>query len=473
MPVLELTNGQYGRPRVGLPTQRVCNAYAEGSKEGPTPVARIPRPGLTSAGLSIGLDDVDAGPISRMFQDPGLFNGDLFTISGGSFYRNSDKLGTIPYSLQPRMAANLTQLALVSGGALYVYDGDTLTLIEFFDDGVSRLPPFTSVTVLFNIFIYSVSGSNQFFFSNTGDARLINAANFSSAETSPDPILEVAVLADELVFFGSRSVEFWDFQGSLTAPFALAQGRTYIRGTAAQGSVVKLDNALFWVGDDLSVYRSSSVPQKISTPFIDDTLRMAKDGIDQMYAFTVGIEGHRFYVINLPNIGESYAYDCQTQEWAQWGSQIPFQAEPSTFIGQTSAGEGAEIFVGSAVDTRVWTLDASHNTDDGTLRDIILSGAIWTTSGRPRLNSVGLQCVRGVGTPDSPEPIVQMRMSKDGGRTFGPWLAGKLGRVGQYYIKAVWRGLGLIEQPGVLFEWKVVDPVNFTVEGAAYNEPRY
>ena len=369
------------------------------------------------------------------------------------------------------MAANLTQLAIVSGGALYVYDGTTLSLVRFFDDGISRLPPFSSVTVLFNIFVFTVSGSNQWFFSNTGDATLINAANFSSAETSPDPILEVTTLSDELYFFGSRSTEPWDFTGSLTAPFQLAQGRTYIRGTAAQGSIVKLDNALFWVADDLSVYRSSAVPQKISTPFIDDVLRRARATIDQMYAFTVGIEGHRWYVMNLP--GESYAYDCQTTEWAQWGSTLPFQSDPAAFIGQTSAGEGADIFVGSAKNGKVWKLDASAKTDDGEPYEVIVSGAIWTTAGKQRLNSVGLQCVRGVGNAAFPDPIVQMRMSKDGGRTFGPWLSAQLGKVGEYLIKAVWRGLGMVSQPGVLLEWKVVDAVNFTVSGAAFNEARY
>lgn len=467
MPPLELTVGNYGRPRVGLPTKRLVNAYAEATPEGPSTTARIPRPGLTA------WNTLGVGPIQRQYQNPGLFNGDLFSISGGTLYRGTASLGAVPYSLQPRMDANLTQLAVVSGGALYVYDGATLKLIEFFDDGVSQLPPFSGVVVLFNIFIYPVAGANQFYFSQTGDATKINAANFASAETSPDPILEVATLADELYFFGSRSTEPWDFQGQLTAPFALAEGRTYTRGTAAQGSVVKLDNALFWVGDDLSVYRSSAVPKKISTPFIDDTLRQARDGVDGMYAFTMGVEGHRWYVMNLPSIGESWAYDCATGEWAQWGTLQPFSDAPATFIGQTSAGEGAEIYVGSAKDGKVWTVDASANTDDGVLKEVVVSGAIWTLAGKQRLNSVGLQCVRGVGDAQAPDPVVEMRMSKDGGRTFGVWLKASLGRIGEYTIKAVWRGLGLISQPGVLFEFRVVDPVNFTVEGAAWNEARY
>lgn len=467
MPDLPLSVGNYGRPRVGLPTTRAVNCYVEATKEGPTRAARIPRPGL------VDWHALGTGPILRQFQQPGLFNGDLFTISGGQLYRNTTLLGSVAYSLQPRMAAANNQLAIVSGGALYVYNGAALTPIIYFDDGSSRLPSFSTVTVLYDIFVFPVAGSDQFFFSQVGDATIINAANFGFAQTSPDPIVEAQVLAEEIMFFGSTSVEFWDFTGSLTAPFALSQGRTYIRGCAAQGSVVKLDNAMFWVADDLSVYRSSAVPLKVSTPYIDDRIRQAASGIVEITAFVIGIEGHVFYVLNLPSINESYAYDCQTQEWAQWGTLDPFDNEPSLFAAGCAAGQGSTaIFAGSATTNQVWTVDAKSNFDGDIVKRVIVSGAIWLEGGVQRCNNIALQCVRGVGDSDAPDPIVQMRFSDDGGRTFTSWIAAQLGRMGQYWIKAVWRNLGIITQPGRLVEFSVSDPVNFTVEGATYNEPR-
>ncbi len=436
-------------------------------------MARIPRPGLTDLYELHQEDEDPPGPVLRMFQNPGLFRGDLFTIAAGELYRNDEFVSTLAYSLQPRMVASLTQLAIVSGGALYVYENDTLTLVEDFADVDDRLPPFSSVAVLFNIFVYSVVGSNQFYFSETGDATQINAASFANAETSPDPIVEIATLAEELYFFGSTSVEIWNYTGVLALPFKLSEGRTYIRGCAAQGSVVKLDNALFWIGDDLTVYRSGPVPVRVSTSYIEDRLREGATSPERITAFCLGIEGHWFYVVNLPAIDQSYAYDCQTQEWAQWGTQDPFAAEPGLLAASCSVGQGETIYAGSATDSRIWLWDASNNTDDGTAKRVIISGAIWTTAGRLRLNSVGLQCVRGVGNADAPDPVVEMRMSKDGGRTWGSWLAASLGMVGQYTVKAVWRGLGMVSQPGVLFEWSVSDPVMFVTEGAAYNEERY
>lgn len=467
MPVLSLTVGNYGRPRVGLPSTRLVNAYIEATQEGPSKAARIPRPGLKP------WNTLGHGPILRQFQQPGLFNGDLFTISGGELYRNTVLIGPVTYGNNPRMVAANGQLAIVSGGALYVYDGTTLTQVKFFDDGTSPLPSFSTVTVLYNIFVFPVAGSDQFFFSQTGDAKTINAANFGFAQTSPDPIVEAVVLAEEILFFGSTSVEFWDFNGALTAPFALAQGRTYIRGCPAQSSVVKLDNAMFWVGDDLSVYRSGAVPDKISTPYIDDRLRAAAAGITQVTAFSIGVEGHVFYVLNLPSINESYAYDCQTREWAQWGTQQPLASEPGVFAASCSTGQGSTaIFAGSATTNEVWTVDVARNFDGVINKRIIVSGAIWVVGGVQRCNNISLACVRGVGDEDAPNPVVEMRFSDDGGRTFTSWLSATLGMRGQYNYKAVWRNLGLITQPGRLFEFSVSDPVNFTVEGASWNEAR-
>jgi hypothetical protein len=466
MPPLPMTTGHYGRPRAKLPTIRLVNAYVESTEGGPTKEARLPRPGF-ALDFTLG-----AGPILRMFQVPGLFNSALFSVSGGGFYKDSALVETVPYGTAPRMAAAQEYLALVTGGALYVYDGTSLTLVEFFDDGVSRLPAFSGVSVLYNIWIFPVAGSNQFFFSAVGNPASINAANFGAAQTSPGPIVETIILAEEILFLCTDAVEFWDYSGSLTAPFAESQGRTYIRGCAAQGAVVKMDNAVFFVADDFSVYRTSAVPIKVSTPYIDDRLAEAGAGVSQCTAFTLSIEGHVFYVLNIPTLNESYAYDAQTKEWAQWGTQQPFQANPGLFAASCAAGFGSSIWLGDAVTGDVYLLDPSNNTDNGIAKRVIVSGALWRPGGIERCNTVALACVRGVGDPAAPDPMVEMRYSDDGGRTFTPWIQASLGVAGGYYYKAVWRGLGTMQQPGRLFEFSVSDPVNFTVEGASYNEAR-
>jgi hypothetical protein len=474
VPPLDFAIAEAGRPTYGLPTTRLVNAFIEATPAGPTKAARISRPGLTL------WNTIGAAPILRIYQNPGIFLGDPFIVSQGELYRGTSALGAVPYSAQPRMAATIQQLALVVGGALFVYDGTALTAVTSFIDEPGQLPPFSGVAVLFNIFIYPVAGTTQYYWSAPGDATSISALNFASATTAPDPIVEVCTLSDELYFLKqANGTEIWDYNpivdptsGQITQPFQLSQGRTWIRGTPAQGSVVsKIDNAIIWVGDDLMVYRSGVVPQKISTPMIDDRLRAAKDTAHQTSAFAFGIEGHWFYVMNLEALAETYVYDCATQEWAQWGSQATLQSLPGMFIGDSAAGQGATIYVGDKHTNHVYLLDVAANTDGGLARAVVVSATIWVPSGTKRLNNLTLACVRGGGS-ETDNPSVWMRLSNDGGRTFTTWMEGNLGFTGQYTYKSVWRNLGVIQQPGVLIELGVRDSVPFVVEGGSFNVPR-
>ena len=109
MPPIQLSTGAHGRDRLRLPYQRQVNAYVEATPGGPEKFVNTARPGLTQT-LSL-----SPGPILRGYQDPGLFNGDAFHVSGGNLYRNSTLLGQVAYSQNPRMVAANNQLAIVRG----------------------------------------------------------------------------------------------------------------------------------------------------------------------------------------------------------------------------------------------------------------------------------------------------------------------------------------------------------------------
>jgi hypothetical protein len=315
-------------------------------------------------------------------------------------------------------------------------------------------------------------GSNQFFFSNTGDATLINAANFSNAETRPTRSSKCRCSPKSSCSSAPRSSS----SGISAAPdgaVRLSQGRTYIRGTRGAGlrGQARQRHVL-----GRRRPRPSTAPgrcrTKISTPFIDDT---AADGGRHRpdHAFTIPIEGHEFYVINLPGIGESYAYDCQTQEWAQWGSQNNVATEPGLLLAGTSAGHGSDtIYAGSYLNGQVYTVDPAFNLDGTYPKRVIVSAALWISGGVQRCNNLSLQCVRGVGNSAAPAPKAWMRLSNDGGNAFTSWFPAQIGPVGEYRYKATWRNLGLIQQPGILFEIAVSDPVQFVAEGCAMNEAR-
>lgn len=471
---INLTSADFGRPRLGLPNSRLINAYIENTPGGPTQSIRTTRPGLTQVW------NLGNSPILAAYEQLGLFNGDLFVISGNTAYRcpvgggTPVALGSVAYSQSPQMAGADGKLAIVSGGGLYIYDGSTFTYQQTFIDQVSLLPPLSGVTVLDNIWIYPVEGSNQFFFSGVGQPAVIDAGNFGAAQTSPSNIVQSYVLADLLYFFCGSAVELWQFSTNYLAPFQVTLGSTFSRGCAAQASVKKADNALFWVGDDLVVYRTGTVPLRVSTSFIEDRVReeAAMGDITQLTALTYNIEGHYCYVINLPVIGESYAYDCQTGMWFRIGSQTTRDFDPGIFQGAVAAGQGTKIWVGSGVDGRIWLFDVNNHTDDGTPIQVVVSAAVWVGGGVQKCTNVSLQCVRGTADSTTPDPVVQMRYSDDGGRTYTSWIPASLSYIGSYRYKVSWRSLGIIKQPGRLFEFALMDPVLVAIEGVSANEAR-
>ena len=222
------------------------------------------------------------------------------------------------------------------------------------------------------------------------------------------------------------------------------------------------------------VYRTGTVPQRISTSFIEDRLKAeANQGdIASVTALSFGIEGHVFYVINLPALSLSFAYDAQTKQWFQWGTQTTAQAEPQIWQSGTCSGQGDALWAGSWNDGRLFLIDETNHSDDGVPIRVVIAGARWIEEGVERANNLAIQMVRGVATSVVPDPLIQMRWSEDGGRTWTTWTQGALGQIGGYRWKASWHSLGLIKQPGREFEFAISDAVNVTLESATINPPR-
>jgi hypothetical protein len=97
-------------------------------------------------------------------------------------------------------------------------------------------------------FYYLEKGSDVWWFSALDDATSIDGLAFATAESAPDANVGLAVLTDEVWFFGEETVEPWYQTGDADAPLQRAQGRKFEKGCPARESIVKLDNTLFFVG---------------------------------------------------------------------------------------------------------------------------------------------------------------------------------------------------------------------------------
>jgi hypothetical protein len=422
--------------------------------------------------------NLGAGPIRGVFRAPPIHGGGLFLVSGQGAYNvaTGAGCGPIPGVDRVRWAASEHQLVLVANGTAYLFDGAVFNPIVN-----ASLPPVSDVAWLAGRFVYMAVGTDQFWYSEIDDAANETGLDFATAEAAPDPNVAVSILNDEVVVFGTQSVEFWSVTQDPAAPFQPNIGRGFQRGCASRDSIVFADNSLFWVGDNLVVYRVGNAPARISSSSIEDKLRQCP-APGQITGLALTFEGHEFYVLNVPGVG-TYAYDIsrvgtqaqaygdsyqrgEWQEWQSWGQ--------TTFRGQVAVMMNGVAFVGDNATNDLWTMRVGVYSDANGPFTRMASAFIKIEEGQPRCQNLVLHGLvgQGLATGQGSNPLVEMRWSDDQGRTFTDWRAATLGRGGAYRVRAFWQRLGLLRAPGRLVQVRVSDPVNVVFSHLELNAAR-
>lgn len=194
---------------------------------------------------------------------PGTTYSTGITVPNGAITATGD--GNTPVvtvnlaALQPGSAGN-SLITVVTSGTGLTFSHGTLQ-----NGGIDALqgvsvPDGVSVTSLSQVSGYvtlSVQDllnkpTQQFYWINPGEV-IIDALNFASKESSPDPIVSLRAVGDQLLVMGEKSTENWYATGDLTVPFAPIEGRVYQRGSIP-GTTVVVGDAVVLVGDDGRVY---------------------------------------------------------------------------------------------------------------------------------------------------------------------------------------------------------------------------
>ncbi len=468
----------------GFPNTRLINMISEATplrEERPyVPLVglrdvRYSRPGLTA------FSSLGQGPIRGLLEAPPLVGGFRIVVSGGVAFNldSGTPLGAIAGADPARAAVSRSQVVVVAGGVVHLLDATTGGAFQPILSAM--LPPVTDVTFLAGRFVYALAGSDTLYWSAINDAANVGGLSFATAESSPDPIVAVETLDDQLMIFGSRSVETWQVSPDPDAPFQPVEGRGYQRGCRARDSLSFADNALFWVGDNRVVYRTEDKPLRVSSSSIEDKLRQCAE-ISACTGYTLCFEGHELYVLNVPGVG-TYAYDAsrvgveagaygdsaERGEWTEWSSFGRRQ-----FRGGCALSTDGGAIVGDDETSTVWRLTTGVYQDGTDPLTRQASAFIKVEEGSPRCDNLVLHCVMGVGAASGAgsAPVAELRYSDDQGRTFSPWRAASLGAMGRYAGRARWQRLGQMRAPGRLIEVRVTDPVDAAFSHLELNAAR-
>lgn len=460
---IPFATNSYQARSLPLSAQRVVNLFAEAAPaDARSPVVLYGTPGLKLFGT------VGAGPIRGLH----VMGTTLYVVSGDHLYSvSSTGTGTDLGKIAGRerttgpvyMADNGRQLVAVqTDGKGTVYDGTTLTAITDPD-----FPRVSSVSYVDGYFLFTRRDSGQWFISDLLEATAYDALDFATAETYPDPLVRVFVDHREVWLFGTKSTEVWSNNGGADFPFQRISGAILERGCAAPASVAKLDNTLFWLGDDAVIYRAAGYqPQRISTHAIEHAMEGYTTLADGL-AFTYAQEGHAFYCLTFPGAGVTWVYDASTQLWHERESRDGEGRSLGRWRVNGYADAYNQHVVGDYASGRLYTLDLDEATDNGTaIRREAVSVPLAADGARLSMARLELEFETGVGktTGQGSAPQAMLQFSDDGGRTWSNERWATLGAIGAYRRRVRWYRLGQFRER--YLRLTIADPVKVALIGA-------
>lgn len=448
---------------------RMVNLFPEIIPEGGKEPAFLNRaPGLKLK-VSVGL-----GPIRGLWE----FNGNLYVVSRDKLYKVDSTytvtlIGTVSgTSGAVSMVDNGTQLFVACNGPSYVYNATTNVFSQITD---SDFPGAGTVSYLDGYFVFNEPNSQKIWVTALLDGLSVDPLDFASAEGSPDGV--VGIIADhrELWVFGTNSVEVWYNSGNPDFPFSRIQGAFNELGCAAAYSIAKMDNGLFWLGKDARgqgiVYRANGYTgQRISTHAIEWQIQQYGNLSDAI-GYTYQQDGHSFYVLIFPSANATWVYDVATQAWHERAGFA--NGEFTRHRSNCQVFFNSEVLVGDYQNANIYAFDLDDFSDNGSIQKWLRSWRALPTGQnnlkRSAQHSLQLDLETGVGLNlgQGSDPQVMLRWSDDGGHTWSSehWVS--IGKIGEFYRRAIWRRLGMtMKIRDRVYEVSGTDPVKIAIVGA-------
>ena len=445
---------------------RLVNLYVEMSPDGKTAVFLTRSPGLKF------LVEVGQGPIRGVYQ----FGGAGYVVSGTELYQVSfldytaTKIDDVTGTGMVSFADNGIQLFIACDPDGFIYNKDTEDFAEITD---TDFPGAVTVGYIDGFFVFNEPDSQKVWTTSLLDGTAVDPLDFASAEGSPDLLVGLSVVHREVWLFGSESIEIWYNAGESGFPLARISGAFIEIGCVASKSIAKLDNTIYWLGADKSgggaIYRAEGYSAKKVSNTAFDVAVQQYGTISDATAYAYQQEGHSFYVIVFPTEGKTWAYDVATGVMAERSSMI--NGEMLQHKANCLSVWNRNLVVGDFRTGNLYTLDLGVYDDNGEPQKWVRR---WRAIPPDKNNlkraihyklQVDIEAGVGLnGLGQGSDPEVMLRWSDDGGNTWGNIHRKKIGRIGQYRNRAIWRQLGISRDR--VYELSGTDPVKITIMGA-------
>jgi hypothetical protein len=449
---VQIIGQAYGDESAPWAAQETINWYpivaeTDGTR---TPVAFKGCPGLSLFGT------VGTGTVRGNITMAGV----LYVVADTTLYSvasdgTETSIGTIEGSGRVGIAENGIQLIVVNGSKGWFYNRNTLSFGEITD---ADFPEADDCCFIGNYVACVDQDTDEWFISALSDVTSYDALDFAAAETGTDGLLGILPLNREVWLFGESTIEVWTNSGAADFPFERIA--VIEKGLAATFAKAKLDNTVYWLGENGIVYRAQGYGAvRVSTGPIEQAI--ASETLSEAFAFAYEEAGHAFFVLTFPN-GKTWVYDAATRMWhrrksfesPRWRANTYVYAYNKHLVGDTTSGQ-------------MWELDSDVYTDAGDALIAERKTQYHHENGNPfSLSELELFFKPGVGltTGQGSDPLVDVAYS--GGRTFSNFRSVKIGKLGEYERRARLFRFGQFK--GSVMLWiRVSDPCNRDLYGAS------
>lgn len=359
-----------------------------------------------------------------------------YRVVGDRLYRVEEddshtSLGVIAGSERCCFANNGVQLIIVVSGLVYSFT-ESGGLSEVTDaDIVGSI----CVDIINNQFIYTKP--DLFVISDVNDGTNAFGLNAAQAESQPDSLVRAYVFLETILMFGENSLEGWFNNGVGNPPVQRIQNQVFNIGLGALHGVVETDQRLYYISDDLFIYRSTGVTgERVSDITIANEFE-SYDRVDDCVAWTFIFQGQNFIVFDFPSAGKTWCLNetLGIDGWFRLESGVngeEFNYSSAIFWRGDYYLEGKDgglyIFDINKYDHAGTTIRRSRTTAS------IDSEILGAKHKEMRIGRLELELETGVGliTGQGEDPQIMVEASYDGGRSWHhlPWM--NIGILGEY-----------------------------------------
>src|SRR5262245_6965653 len=296
----------------------------------------------------------------------------------------------------------------------------------------------------------------QFNISGLNDFTIWDPLMFGIKEGRSDYINSVLCDHEQLILFGTESIEIWQNIGAPEFPFQRIPGAFIQDGSVAIYAPCSVGPTFCWLGGgqdgQTRAYQANGLqPQRISTHAQEWAWNAPAFSVRDAVSYSYQNAGHLHWVINFWEQQKTWVYDTTTSLWherALWNAPgtnfLRYKAWFHVFIPEW--GPGGRHIVGDPVTGNLYEMSSSFYDDDGI--------AIQCQRAFPHLinenqyayhHRLEVLAEMGALNPGDPIPLLGLDWSDDHGHTWETATQGRLmpmAASGNYTKRAAFRRLG-------------------------------